>query len=583
MPRVPPSLQSPRGEQPPRGEVLWYAGAVALGTALVITTAITQPYNQNEWVQIAPYGSSNIHEIVSGTRQPPLDPLLGALVQHLLGVGQLRQRLVPALCGIGSLVLLAALLRRMRLGAVGVLTMFVLATAPVFLRYSAYIRPYALPTLLILLAAWAGSRWLEDGRGRWLALAALGALLLPLSRVPEPTVFLATSALVLAWRGWRGTLPRRRAWLLGGSLLGALVTVGVVSLLALASKSSSVFDSSVVHALHRTPKGAREVVTYVLPLLAHWFPWWPVTLVLLALAVALPAARRELRGLWFWLPLVLAPVAFLVAYHTFNPYPLHIRHYRARFAYFFAPGFIILVAAVGRALSQWAAARWTTDDRRWHGLGAAAVGVLLVSQLPTTYDVVTHNDVPDFGQAGDVLRADVPADAVVLYDAPAPSGLWRMPFFGRPRYLAGAPEVTDVTTIARSGSHPGATGPVYLLLLDSRCASSVVCDLPGVDWSGRVPGFRVVRRFDRFALYAPTRGQRGDAGAVQALGQLAEAYGGTAAKVDVFAQARLLKRAGDAERARRTVDTYCAGLPTTAARACLHDAERLHLDQTGDH
>lgn len=567
----------PTTSQPPRGELLWYAGAVALGAALILATAITQPYNQNEWVQIAPYSSSNVHEIVSGTRQPPLDPLLGAIVQHLLGVGQLRQRLVPALCGVGSLVLLAALLRRMRLGTVGVLTMLVIATAPVFVRYSAYIRPYALPTMLMLLAAWAGSRWLEDGRRRWLVLAGSAAVLLPLARVPEPTVFLATSALVLAWRGWRRSLPRGRAWALGGTLLGALVTVGVLSLLALASQSSSVFDSSPVHAWHRLPTGAREVVTYVLPLLAHWFPWWPVTVAFLVLALALPAARRELGGLWFWLPLVLAPLVFLAAYHSFNPYPLDIRHYRARFAYFFAPGLVLLVAVVARALGRWAAEH---GRRAW--LGAAAVGVLLVSQLPTAYGVVAHNDVPDFGAAGDVLRADVPAGAVVLYDSPAPGGLWRMPFFGGDRYLHGAPEVTEVSSIAKSGAHPHASGPVWLLLLDSTCASSVVCDMPRIDWSGQVPGFEVVRRFDRFTLYAPTEGQRGTAGATQALGQLAEAYGGNAAEVDVLAQARLLKRAGDDAGARRTMETYCAGLPAAHAQACRAAAGRLHLDSNPD-
>nr|WP_246299477.1 glycosyltransferase family 39 protein [Nocardioides panaciterrulae] len=513
--------------------------------------------------------------MVTGTRQPPLDPLLGGLLQHLLGVGQLRQRLEPALAGIGSLLLVAALLRRQRAGLVGVLTVFVLATQPLFLRYTAYIRPYALPMMLILLAAYAGSRWLDDGRRRWLVLSAVAALLLPLSRVPEPTVFLGSSALVLAWRGWRGSLPRRRAWTLGVVLLASLITVGAVSFLALASDTKKVFDPNLGHALDRVPAGLHEIWTYVLPLLGRELPWWPVTIVFLVLAVALPGARRQLRAQWFWLPVVLAPLVFLVAYHTINPYPLDVRHYRAHFAYFFVTGFVFLVAAVGTALARAAHGR----TRRWAGswLGPLAVGALLVSQLPTTYAVATQDDVPDYGMAGQVLRTDLPPDALVLYDGPAPAGRWRVPFFGKPRYLVGAPHVTSVSALSKGERHLGGDGPVYLLIVDSSCADSVVCDEPEVHWSGRVEGFRVARRFSMFTLYAPTAGQHGTAGAIEALGRLAAAYGGTAARTDVFAQARLLLRAGHRDEAQRTVDRYCAGLKPGRARRCLKKAASSHL------
>lgn len=560
----------------PPGEGLWYGAAVVLGAVLMVVTARTQPYNQNEWLQMARYGASDLHTIVGGTRQPPLDPLLGSLVQHLVGEGQLRQRLEPVLAGIGSLAVMCLLLRRMRLGLVGVLAAFVLATAPVFVRYTAYVRPYALPTFLMLVVCYAGSRWLEDARSRWLVLAATGALLLPLTRVPEPTLFLTMAGLVLGLLGWRGSLPRRRAWGLAGTVLGALLTIGILELLTLASRTSHVFDTNPVHAVHRVPTGARELVSYVAPLLAHWFPWWPVTVVFLVLAVALPVARRELRGLWFWLPLVLAPLVFLVAYHTLNPYPLDLRHYRARYAYFFAPGFVFLVAAVGRGLADWGARR-----RIGSRLGAIAVGVLLLSQLPTTYSVVTRADGPDYAEAGDVLRADVPQDAVVLYDSPSFTGRWRVPFFGRPRYLEGAPAPTDVTALSTGGSVHG-SGPVYLLVLDSACASSVVCDMPAVRWSGRVPGYRVLRRFSRFTLYEPRQGQQGRQGAARALGQLASAYGVEGNLPDVFAQARVLERLGHRRLAAQVVGRRCARSATPdSARACRDLAVRTGLPVAG--
>ena len=70
--------------------------------------------------------------------------------------------------------------------------------------------------------------------------------------------------------------------------------------------------------------GFQEVarqIHYVMPLYADWFPWWPVTLAFLVLACVLRDARRLLGSLWWWIPLALAPVAFLLAYHLFNPFP----------------------------------------------------------------------------------------------------------------------------------------------------------------------------------------------------------------------------------------------------------------------
>ena len=569
-----------RGAQ---GELILYSGAILLGAVLITLTCMWQPYNQNEWAQIETYGSSDPSVIVSGTRQPPLDPLLGALVQHLLGVGQLRQRLVPAVAGIGSLVVMAGLLRRMRLGRVGVLALFLMATAPAFVRYSAYIRPYGVPLFLMLACCYAGSRWLDDGRRRWLVAAAVPALLLPLSRVPEPLVFLGTSMVVLVWAGWRGTLPRVRAWSLAGTLLLTIATVGLVMLRTLESKTAAsagqsghVFDASPVHALERSGTGLREVWNYVLPLLAHWFPWWPVTLAVLVLAALLRDARRTLQGTWFWLPLLAAPLVFLVAYHTFNPYPLDIRHYRARFAYFFVPPLILLAAAVGHSIARSAAAK------RWGAwLGSAVVALLLVSQLPTTAAVLTENDVPAFGQAGAVLRKEVPRNAVVLYDSPAPGHMWRQPFFGKPRYLVGAPKVYSVTKLAKGTGHIRRPGPVYLLILDSECASSVVCDMPHRDWKEEVPGFRAVKRFDRFTLYAPVEGQRGAQGTIDALSRLSEAYGPTMATLDTYAEAWLLKSTGQPALAHQRIEEQCSQLDGAAAKGCYGGAAKADLYPSG--
>ncbi|MBA2528356.1 MAG: glycosyltransferase family 39 protein, partial [Euzebyales bacterium] len=137
---------------------------MVVGTALIVCAGWRQPYNQNELQQLNVYGADTIAEIVGGTRQPPLDPLLGAGVQRLAGVGQLQQRLVPMLAGAGTLIVLSAVFLRAGMGAAGAAGVWLLATAPLMVRYSAYARPYALPVLLMVLLVYFTQRWLAGRR-----------------------------------------------------------------------------------------------------------------------------------------------------------------------------------------------------------------------------------------------------------------------------------------------------------------------------------------------------------------------------------------------------------------------------------
>lgn len=504
-----------------RAVLTWLA--VLVGGSLSVLTALNQPYNQNEWVQLQPYDSWDPAVVTSGTRQPPLGPLLSALVQHLVGVGQLEQRVVPVLAGIGSLTITALLLRRLDLGWHGVAAVWFLATAPLFLRFSAYGRPYALPLFLMLLCAYAGSRWLDErepARRRWLAVAVVAAVLLPLARVPEPVVFLASSVAVLALAGWRRRRSRRRAWSLGGALLLALASVGALSTLRLGNESTadgdSLIDLDPGRAWDRLPAGLAELRDFIAPQYAQWFPWWPLTLLAVVLALLLPLSRRLLVRTWWWLPVVLAPLVFLVAYHSVNPFPLDERHYRPRFAYFWLPGLVLVVgaasAAIGRLLRPWA--------------GPLLVVALMVSQLPTTWTVLTENDTNDTAAAARVVVEEVPTDAVVLYDGPSRPGHWRQPFFGSERFFGDADHapVVEVKQIAAGRGIADRTGPIWLLVLDAPCVDSVACDSPDLP-VGPVEGWEVAERFDRYTLYAPAEGQSGRAGAIAALESLAAAYG----------------------------------------------------------
>ncbi len=360
-----------------------YIGAVLFGAVLIVTAAINQPFNQNELKQMGPYDSNSLSEIASGTRQPPLDPWLGALVQHLLGEGQLRQRLVPVLAGIGTLALMAMLVRRLGLGMPGALGIWVMATAPLMVRYSAYTRPYALPLFLSMLYVYAAQRWLDDRSKSWLAVAAVAAVALPLTRVPEPTVFLLASAVTIAALAVLRHLPWPQAGPLIAIPTAALLLVGYPMYRSLASEANSLWDPSPSGFIQRFDGGVREVLTGFLPLLASRFPWWPLTLLVLVAAVAIPHSRRQLREWWFAWPLFAAPVAFALAFYFLNPHADNGKPYNARYAIFFVPGFALMVMALASAV----AARGVLSQRMRIGVGAL-LAAALVGQLPATSQVL---------------------------------------------------------------------------------------------------------------------------------------------------------------------------------------------------
>jgi len=568
-----------RAEAPARvrsrlgGDIPWYVGAVLVGCALNIAAAIRQPYSYDEIQQITPYGSNSIVEILSATRQPPLDPLLGALIQHVLGVGQLRQHLVPLLAGIGTLTLMSLLLRRLRLGPAGAFAVLVLATAPLMVRYSTYTRPYALPLFLMVLFAYAAQKYLDEGRRGWLVVAAVTAVALPLTRVAEPVVFLLTTAAILAFLGCRGRL----SWAQSGPLIaasgGTLVLVGLPMYLLLAARAGSFYDPSASGVLDRFGTGVREIATAVPPLLATSFPWWPATLLVIVTALALPASRRQLLQWWTWWPFLAAPVVFLLAYHILNPFSFYALPYRARSLYFFLPAYVLVIAALSAVVTNGKAA---VPQRLRIGLSVLLGGVL-VGQLPATADVVLKNAAPDFGQISEVLTEDLPDDAIVLYDRPTPAGQSRQPFLGTPRYMGTTPYVQTVSDLVDDSDYIPENGPVYVLV-NGQCASPGRCEPTRTPWDEDVPGWQIAYQVERFTLYEPTEGQAGPAGVIAALRAVGDALGPELGYVETFTAATLLEEQGRSAEGKALIEQmYSEATPEVAQR--IRDmAEQDQLD-----
>ncbi len=535
-----------RPESEPSGAAWWYVGAIIIGAVLIVTASLRQAFNQNELQQMAPYGSDRIAEIVGGTRQPPLDALAGGLVQHLLGVGQLQQRLVPMLAGIGTLIFVSLLLSHLRTGRAGAFAVLVLATSPLMIRYSGYTRPYATPVFLMVVFIYATQRWMDDRKPGWLVVSCLAAFALPLTRVPESAVFLAVSAAFIVLLGLRKRLPWRTAWPAVVSILAALVLVGIPMYRSLQQSASVYARDEQSGVLASIRPGLYHIRTTVVPLVADWFPWWPVVLGVAVAALVVRDSRRWLLGYWAWWAALAAPVAWLVFYHFFTGISLETVPYRPRYLYFFLPACVLLVASLAHAVAERRSA-----PRAWRlGLTALLVA-LLVGQLPATVKVLREDEDPDFELAAKVLKEEVPADAIVLYDNPNPIGRFRHPFIGESRYLGESPQVRSFLEASKD---PEAlpSGPTYVLLLDRRYASTLF-DNPTSTWKADVPGWQS-ERHGRFVLYRPTEGQSGREGLIRAGREFGVALGPRLGCTEWAAAIRLLRSNGQREEARALLE-----------------------------
>jgi 4-amino-4-deoxy-L-arabinose transferase-like glycosyltransferase len=104
--------------------------------------------------------------------KPPLSTMVMGLSVRLFGLSSWSILLPEAVMGMASVVILYSAVRRSFGAAAGLIAALVLAVTPVAALMFRFDNPDALLTLLLVAAAWSFLKALEEGRLRWVVLAA---------------------------------------------------------------------------------------------------------------------------------------------------------------------------------------------------------------------------------------------------------------------------------------------------------------------------------------------------------------------------------------------------------------------------
>jgi 4-amino-4-deoxy-L-arabinose transferase-like glycosyltransferase len=165
------------------------------------------------------FGSSDAGNSITVDKPPAALWVMGLSVR-LFGLSSWSLLVPQALMGVAAVALLAATVRRVLGPWAGLLAGLLLAVTPVVTLMFRYDNPDALMTLLLVAAAWATTRAVEDGRTRWMVLT--GALVGVAFLTKSLQAFLVLPALAaVILRASPGSLRRRLGQLAAGG--GAMI------------------------------------------------------------------------------------------------------------------------------------------------------------------------------------------------------------------------------------------------------------------------------------------------------------------------------------------------------------------------
>jgi hypothetical protein len=429
-----------------RWTLLSIVAAIAVAAFVLWREAETEPYHIDELRQVRPYAGAFrlLLDASFSQEQPPLDVLVGARFQQVVGVGDVLQRGHSMLAGVVALVCLAVLLwrRRVRFGIP--ITVLVLAFSPVFISFTAYARPYALPLALMLGYLLAVDTWLDRGRV-WSGVAVVAiAGLLPLSRVFEPPAFLVlvSATVLVAWR--RNPDWARRVWLPVAAAAAALVLVEIPVYLQLQRRLTAYQGEDAVSLGEQW----RRIVDDSLPRLAEVFVNWWMALVLVVAALAVAQVRRRLASLWWFWPLALTPAAFFVAFHlrTQPGQPFY-----DRYGYFWLPPFAIVLGLLAEQVVAMIRSRPSARPIVPAGAVLAVLLVVYGAQLvAATVDDLRTTTQDDYRSLGVEIERRFPESTSIVFDSVGvPLGSYRPGYAGYGRYTSPTRRVYSAEALLR--------------------------------------------------------------------------------------------------------------------------------------
>ena len=144
--------------------------------------------------------------------KPPLSTMLMGLSVRLFGLSSLSILAPQALAGVATVVVLFQAVRRSFGPVAGLIAAIVMALTPVAVLMFRFNNPDAVLTLLLVSAAWALVRGLEDGRFRWAILTSVLVGLAFLTKYLQ--AYLVLPAFAVVWLvAAHGSLRRRIAGL----------------------------------------------------------------------------------------------------------------------------------------------------------------------------------------------------------------------------------------------------------------------------------------------------------------------------------------------------------------------------------
>lgn len=381
--------------------------AVACCLPAMVAAIVDEPLHEDEALEIYLASGDDVAAAIKSNfnicMQPPLNLLLHRLV---LGPsasrGRIVHRTVPLVFGILSLCLLASIMSARGAFVAAATATLTLGLAPLFVRLSAYVRPYTVAVFFMLAFLVTIERWQRTNDRRWLVPMALVAVLLPLARTGEPMVFLLSLFVVQIGLGVASG-NRVPDW-------PSVVLVGASLSLSLAISRFLVGGDPAYRSegLDALVANFPRLWTDYLPVAARVFAPWPLALGLLGLATMWRSSRRALcRSWWLWV-LWLTCFLFAVGYCVKSAPWLIVRE-----RYIFSA--LVPFAATIGVLAATALRR---ASRRPTPVNLMALLLVLTwlgnSALRLGHDL-TRQSLPDYRRAAEAVQQQVDEDTTILF------------------------------------------------------------------------------------------------------------------------------------------------------------------------